>query len=424
MTDQHKTESSVADRIHIQQWILPLPYLFCYQSVKKNGSFHHLLIGLVTLVLIHSSSLLAANVEGVLPRGKGVGPGSRLILPERQQKKTCQRSVASFSTGLGFFSSEDTFFYLAQSSSEKKGKHRYYLIKIDLSLNMVEKKVSLLSGTKALIFPHGQPLKSILLFTLTTGDAQCLMGQGSILNLKTQGKKIAKKSSIGPFRLVDTTNGKIYADLKTHSFRQFDLQNLQTRKLWSFPQKTLPIYFDSTKKTLLSLDRKTLSILTRHHLPHLKLDAKLPIKPGYRLLRQGSKIGVLTKGSNHQELMIAELQGWSGKKHRKYLLKLPTKLSPDQVSVTIGFKHKIAFIYGNQSLDKKELREVYLFHFQSEKLIHTVSLPHGHYVEDIVLNPNESYAILFIKEIKNETLSGITTYDVKTKKWQRMHLNF
>jgi hypothetical protein len=371
----------------------------------------------------------AEESEGALPKGRSDSvPGEKVQVTKVDEGgNSCSKYWASIPDAKASYTADGgTLFLLAQvgARSPKQSPNiealdRYTVFKFDVVERGIRSLLSLSLKLESAIVSHGNPVTGLSIASFKK-DGACATGSASVvtfpINLQTEEKpKVAKSFPPGEYAAVGTSGGRLLADLTAGQFPELDLKTFQRRKGPTFNNKETPIFFDLVRKHIYTWNPKESGSVFRYTIGKSTPVAQLKLSPGYKLINDGPKFGVISVDLDSNELTVHELAKWTGDSTKQYRIKVPKEESIEQAMLAIDFNAKM-LVMGTRIPPDQSVRRLRLYQYTTATLSSDLKAEAGKAFGHVSFAPGRPLVIASLHK-EGGALDSLTMYEIDGRKW-------
>ena len=314
-------------------------------------------------------------------------------------------------------------------TSKLKGdakQSRDYLLSYDITNSVVKRLVGFKLPVNSILVPNSSSPQGFVVLSLNE-RSRCLVGSGhgvGIRFISSSDRQTQPRLNVrsvlkpGMFGLTYLNGLPAIADLTMRNVIAIDLLSFQKRRLGGFPKDHLPLYLDSQKRVLVSLQLEGKDSFLLRTIGG-KMSSKVRIAAGYRVVQMHNRFVFVKQNLGENSLTVLEAKGWADVKSSKHKLNLPPAYPVDKAYYHLDVVEKVAVAYLKAPNRNRRWDKAFVVDYRNNRPIAQIPIPKGLYVSGVAHLSGQLFLIL--KSYSSKAIAAIRSFDLKQGAWRALH---
>lgn len=378
-----------------------------------------------SFLLLAICSISASAAE--LPRGNAPGPGKKFeVLQTADALPSCHDYHMNPEVGdIAFDSAVGMAYFLGQEVVKDQSKApKNLLIQLSLS-NLTLKKLATISSKKdTKIVLHNNPAEAATLLSPRGGNTGCGQGTSKGVTVQWGGqRRIIKSFAKKYYKILKSSKGTQVFSIANRNVSAFDLGAFQRRTIKKLPKNGVPLYFDIENLVSYHFEDEADGQLLRYNVLSSKLEKKIKLAAGMKLVQQEHQFGVATVNDEEGLITVNQIKGWSGSRSKVFRFR-PNKIDVGQSQLHMNFESGLAVLTGRNESISRSLGKLEIIDGKQSQILQIVKAPKNHFWSSVALSPNGQYFVLLARHLNDYSLGAISVYNLAQRKLQKVHMVF
>ena len=366
--------------------------------------------------------------------GKGKSVSKIRLLSTQDRLELCHQYLAS-PIWTSVFLKDSNLYFLARAAkfsgvtatTKAKYIYRLFRITIDEKKPRATQLVSLRGPQAVGLLAHANPAEGFTVLFYKGLTAGCGSGRAvgtSIslaLNDPRTNEEIRPKPrrtiNDGEYKLVESDQGRQFADLERKTMRQIDNYTFQLRTSIQYKESYDPLYWYVARREIFIYDRENRSLKSfRTRMNNIMGNEKLG--ENEKILQDRLAFGFLELNLLKNSFRLKELKKWTRvNKDRAYSFAIPEKYDVSDAGVVVNFPTRRVIVHGGSNEARNQWDKIFFFHYGSNRKLFELNLMRQEALTAVLFNKSADSAVIITHHKSSLLHFAIRIFRINEGKW-------